>query len=185
MSDASGWPEPEGGATPEDFAGVIRRHQARVLSILHRYERDPQRLEDLAQETFVKVWRARATYDRLAPLEHWISRIAVRVALDHLRREKRHRAEVSLAELGEDALDWLHSTDETATLAGRDAVELLDLALRELSPMDRVIITLQEIEGRNVREIAATLGISNVAVRVRALRARLKLRKALEKWMHQ
>ena len=47
VSDESGWPEPDGGGVPEDFAGVIRRHQARVLSILHRYERDPQRLEDL------------------------------------------------------------------------------------------------------------------------------------------
>ena len=185
VSDENGWPGPDGGGAPEDFAGVIRQYQARVLSILHRYERDPQRLEDLAQETFVKVWRARATYDRRAPLEHWISRIAVRVALDHLRREKRHRSEVALAELGEDALDWLHSTDETATLAARDAVELLDLALSELSPTDRVIITLQEIEGRSVRDIAARLDISSVAVRVRALRARLKLRRALEKWMNQ
>ena len=60
----------------------------------------------------------------------------------------------------------------------------MQLALRELSPSDRVVITLQELEGRSIREIAQTMGVSRVAVRVRALRARLKLRQAVEKWMH-
>jgi RNA polymerase sigma-70 factor (ECF subfamily) len=182
MSDEHGLPEPGCDGAPEDFADVVRRYQARVVSVLHRYERDPHRLEDLAQETFVKAWRARGTFDRRAPFEHWISRIAVRVALDHLRREKRRRNEVALPELGEDALDWLRSSDDTSEPSARDAAELLELALRELPPTDRVIITLLEIEERSVRQIAATLGISNIAVRVRALRARLKLRRAVEKW---
>jgi RNA polymerase sigma-70 factor (ECF subfamily) len=183
VSDDTEWPEPGIGGAPEDFAEVIRRHQRRVFAVLHRYERDPHRVEDLAQETFVKVWRARATFDRRAPLEHWISRIAVRVALDHLRREKRRRNEIALADLGEDALDWLRSSEETGEPAARDAAELLGFALRELSPADRVVITMQELEGRRVRDMARTLGISGVAVRVRAMRARLKLRRILEKWM--
>lgn len=177
-------PEPARDDAPEDFAVVVRRHQARVFAILHRYEPDSHRVEDLAQETFLKAWRARAAFDHRAPFEHWISRIAVRVALDHLRREKRRRNDIALPELGEDALDWLRSTDENREPAARDAAELLHCALRELSPSDRVVITLQELEGRSVREIADTMGISRVAVRVRALRARLKLRSALEKWMN-
>jgi RNA polymerase sigma-70 factor (ECF subfamily) len=170
------------GAT-DDFAEIVRRHQARVFAILHRYERDAQRVEDLAQETFVKAWRALDQYDGRAPLEHWISRIAVRTALDHLRKEKRRRNEIGLPELGEDALDWLRSGDEKNELDGRAAAEVLGLAMRELSPVDRVVITMQEIEGRSVKEIAAAIGASGVAVRVRALRARAKLKQALEKLM--
>ena len=64
---------------------------------------------------------------------------------------------------------------------GRAAAEILDLALRELSPADRVVITMQEIEGRNVKEICAATGVSGVAVRVRALRARAKLKRILKK----
>ena len=168
------------GAT-DDFAEVVRRHQSRVFAILHRYERDPHKAEDLAQEIFVKAWRALEQFDGRAPFEHWLSRIAVRVALDHLRREKRRQNEIGLPDLGEDALDWLRSEDEKSELDGRAAVEILDLAMRELSPADRVVITMQEIEGRSVKEICAVIGSSGVAVRVRAMRARAKLKRALEK----
>jgi RNA polymerase sigma factor (sigma-70 family) len=103
--------------------------------------------------------------------------------LDHLRREKRRQNEIGLPELGDDALDWLRRGDEKNELDGRAAAELLDLAMRELSPLDRVIITMHELEGRSVKEICAATGASGVAVRVRALRARGKLRRALEKLM--
>lgn len=169
-----------GGAT-DDFAEIIRRHQARVFAVLHRYERDAQRLEDLAQETFVKAWRALEQFDGRAPFEHWLSRIAVRVALDHLRKRQRVRNEVGFDELGEDTLDWLQTDDGDRELEAGAARELLDLAMRDLAPADRLVITLQEIEGRSVKEIAALMGISGVAVRVRALRARAKLKRALEK----
>jgi len=168
------------GATDE-FAELVRRHQTRVFAILHRYERDEHRIEDLAQETFLKAWRALEQFDGRAPFEHWISRIAVRTALDHLRREKKHRGEVGFDELGEDALDWLRGEDEKSELDSRGAAEILTLALRALSPADRVVITMQEIEGRSVKEIAAAIGTSGVAVRVRAMRARVKLKRALER----
>jgi RNA polymerase sigma-70 factor (ECF subfamily) len=168
------------GAT-DDFAEIVRRHQSRVFAILYRYERDAQKLEDLAQETFVKAWRALGQFDGRAPFEHWLSRIAVRAALDHLRKEKRRQHEIGLAELGDDVLDWLRSGDEKNELDLRSAAEVLELAMRELSPADRVVLTMQEIEGRSVKEICAATGSTSVAVRVRALRARAKLKRALEK----
>ena len=163
----------------DDFEDIVRRHQTRVFAILYRYERDLHQVEDLAQETFLKVWCARHTFDGRAPLEHWISRIATNTALDHLRREKKRQNETSLSELGEDALDWLRGGEEREPEA-RSAMEILDLAMRELSPFDRVIITMREIEGRSMKEIAVITGCSGVAVRVRALRARSKLKRALE-----
>jgi RNA polymerase sigma-70 factor (ECF subfamily) len=168
------------GATDE-FGTLVRRHQQRVFGILHRYERDAQRLEDLAQETFLKAWRALEQFDARAPFEHWISRIAVRTALDHLRREKRRKNEVALPDLGEDVLDWLRSPDENSELDSRAAAEFLHRAMQQLSPADRVVITMQELEGCSVKEIAAAMGVSGIAVRVRAVRARAKLKQALER----
>jgi RNA polymerase sigma-70 factor (ECF subfamily) len=167
------------GAT-DDFAELVRRHQAQVFGILHRYERDTHRIEDLAQETFVKVWRSLGQFDGRAPFAHWLSKITVHVALDHLRKQKRHRNEIGFPELGEDALDWLGSDAEQSPLQSSDARELLDAAMRALSPAEQIVITMQEIEGRSVKEISAMTGSSGVAVRVRALRARAKLKKALE-----
>ena len=169
------------GGAADEFAELVRRHQPLVVSILYRYERDPHRLEDLAQDTFLKAWRALDQFDGRAPFTHWLSRIAVHAALDHLRKHKRARNEIGFEELGEDALDWLHGGDERNELEASAAREILEVAMRELSPAERLVITLQEIEGRSVKEISALTGSSGVDVRVRALRARAKLRKALEK----
>lgn len=165
----------------DDFAEIVRRHQNRVFAILGRYERDPHRLQDLAQETFLKVWRALDQFDGRAPFEHWLARIAVRVALDHLRRQKRHRGEVALSELGQSGLEWLRQPNAPAEPDAQSAVELLQAAMDALSPADRVVLTLLELEDRSVNEVAALLGASSVAVRVRALRARQRLGRALKK----
>ncbi len=166
--------------SPDDFAEIVRRHQSRVFAILSRFERDAQKVEDLAQETFLKAWRALGQYDaRRGPFEHWLSRIAVHAALDHLRRERRTKDEVALSELGESALEWLHADNTDNRPEAADAREILHLALRELSAEEALVISLQEIEGRSVKEISRITGWSGVAVRVRAHRARAKLRAAL------
>jgi len=165
------------GATDE-FAELVQRHQSRVRGIVGRYERDGHLCDDLTQETFLKAWRALASFDGRAPFVHWLSRIAVRVAIDHLRRRKARVGEVGFDELGPDAAEWLHGTDEEPS--PHQAREILDVAMQRLSPAERVVITLQEIEGRSVREIGELTGSSGVAVRVRAMRARAKLRKIIE-----
>jgi RNA polymerase sigma-70 factor (ECF subfamily) len=164
---------------PDDFAEIIRRHQDQVFAILHRYERDVQKVEDLAQDTFVKAWRHLDRFDGRAPFHHWLAKIASRVALDHLRRQKRIRSEVALPELGDDVLDWLRGPGEEAQLEAQQAAELLDIAMRELAPKDRQVLTLLEIEGHSVKKICELTGFSNAVVRVRAFRARARLKKIL------
>jgi RNA polymerase sigma-70 factor (ECF subfamily) len=164
----------------DEFAELVRRHQAHVFAILYRYERDPHRLEDLAQDTFLKAWRALAQFDGRAPFQHWLSRIAVHAALDHLRKQKRTRNEIGFPELGDDALDWLRSPTEKSELETNAACEVLNAAMRQLLPNDRLVLTLLELEERTVKEISALTGWSSVSVRVRALRARARLKKVLQ-----
>jgi RNA polymerase sigma-70 factor (ECF subfamily) len=164
----------------EEFAELVRRHQSHVFAILYRYERDHHRLEDLAQETFLKAWRSLEQFDGRAPFQHWLSKIAVHAALDHLRKQKRSQNEIGFPELGEDTLDWLHNEDKQSDLDASQAREILAAAMGRLSPGDQLVITLLEIEDRSVKEISALTGWTAVTVRVRALRARGRLRKALE-----
>jgi len=168
------------GGAPEEFAELVRRHQSHVFAILYRYERDHHRLEDLAQDTFLKAWRSLDQFDGRAPFQHWLSKIAVHAALDHLRKQKRSQKEIGIPDLGEDALDWLHTDNQQSDLEVNQAREILAGAMRKLSPEDQLVLTLLEIEDRSVKEISAVTGWTAVTVRVRALRARARLRKALE-----
>jgi RNA polymerase sigma-70 factor (ECF subfamily) len=163
---------------PDEFSEIIRRHQSRVFAILSRYERDRQLVEDLAQDTFVKAWRALGQFDGRAPFEHWISRIAVHVAIDHLRA--RRDREVRFSDLGDEALDWLQEVEPNHSPGPEAAREILSLAMCKLSPEDRLVLTMLEIEEYSVKEICARTGWSSITTRVRAFRARAKLKAALE-----
>lgn len=163
------------------YTELVRHNQQQVFSILHRYERDLHLVEDLAQETFIKAWRALASYDGRAPFQHWLSRIAVHVALDHIRRRKRFSGTIALPELGEDSVSWLRDELPPRELKARQAREILELAMQSLSAAEQLVITMLEIEGRSIKDICSLTGDSSVAVRVRAMRARGRLRKVIEK----
>lgn len=161
----------------EAFAEIIRRHQSRVFAILSRYERDALLVEDLAQETFLKAWRALKQFDGRAPFEHWLARIAVHVAIDHIRA--RRDREVRFSDLGEDAQEWLQNLHPTHNPQPHAAREILDLAMRKLNAEDRLVLTMLEIEEYSVKEICARTGWTSIMTRVRAFRARAKLKEAL------
>ena len=156
----------------EAFRQLITRHKARVFGTCSRFARDPQQLDDLSQEVFLRAWRKLARFRGEAPFEHWLARLTVTACYDFVRRERRHRDALSLDDFAQDLRD--HSTD-AAIAAGR-ARELLDWAMRKLSADERLILTLLEIEERSVRQISAVTGWSESNVKVRAFRARARLK---------
>lgn len=148
---------------------VVRSHLPRRMSE-----------EDLTQTVFMKVFANLEQYSGLAPFEHWVSRIAVNTCIKALRAEK-VRPELRWADLGDeetDVLDWLGSTDEAIQpdrqLASRELVEKL---LGQLKPKDRLVINLMTIEGRTIEEVREITGWNTAVIKVRAFRARAKLRK--------
>ncbi|MHC1762710.1 MAG: RNA polymerase sigma factor [Verrucomicrobiia bacterium] len=150
---------------------IVRSHLPRRMSE-----------EDLAQEIFVKALSKLDQYEerRGIPLEHWISRLAVRTCLDALRAERR-RPEVRMADLSEDEAAWLEFVvrDESAPphSPAESARELLEKLLAQLPPEDRMVIMMLDLEERSVKEIATITGWNISLVKVRAFRARQKLRK--------
>ena len=154
------------------FRELIVRHKARVFGTCARFARDSQQLDDLSQEVFLRAWRKLRSFRGDAPFEHWLARLTVTACYDFLRRERRHREPVALDEMVVEMRD--HSV-ESAISAGR-ARELLDWAMRRLSADERLILTLLELEERTVREISALTGWSESNVKVRAFRARARLK---------
>ena len=143
--------------------------------------------EDLAQEIFLKLFSRLDQYEARAgiPLEHWVSRLAVRTCFDALRAKGR-RPEVRMGDLSEEQRAWLELLDRrgerAAGLGSRvRAGASGESCLSQLPPEDRLVISLLDLEEKSVKEIAANSpGWSVSLVKVRAFRARRKLRKLAE-----
>ncbi len=153
------------------------------MSIIRR--RLPRRSaeEDLAQEVFVRFFEKLGSYDGRAPLAHWLSRIAVNVCIDFLRAEAR-RPELRWADLSEAEAEALSATVAGTMTEAPDAVAASDLTtklLDALDPKDRMIVQMMDLEGRTVREVQDLTGWGESAIKIRAFRARRKLRKTILK----
>jgi RNA polymerase sigma-70 factor (ECF subfamily) len=159
----------------EAFTELVRRHKRRVFTIVARFVRNNYELDDVCQETFIKVYQNLGTYRGDAPFEHWVSKIAVNACYDALRRQQRRRNEVPLEDV-----DFALSGPAHEKNQGDAAWEVLRRALTKLRPEDRMVITLLNLEEKSVREISALTGWSETNVKVRAFRARKELKKLLE-----
>jgi len=141
--------------------------------------------EDLAQEVFMKVFTRIDQWRAEMPFEHWVSRVAVTTCLDALRHQQR-RPELRWSDLSEAEAAALQNvlTEEGDDASSSDAVSDRELAhklLDTLKPTDRLVLTMMDMEGRSIAEVHAATGWSATVIKVRAFRARRKLRKAFER----
>jgi len=158
------------------FAELTRRHKSRVFGVAARFARDPAELEDICQEVFVQAYFKLRQFRRDSPFQHWVLRIATHKCYDYLRKRQRGETTISV-----DAL--LESGYEPSAPESPDPhpdLERLHAALAQLSPKERLVVTLLELEDRSTRDIADLTGWSVANVKVRAFRARAALRKLME-----
>jgi RNA polymerase sigma-70 factor (ECF subfamily) len=164
------------------FEPLIQKYQPRVFATARRYARRESEVEDIVQEVFIKAFQKLKSFRGDAPFEHWLMRLAVRTCYDFLRSHQRNR-ETAFTELTEPEADWLErfvvQPDEGVEKA-EAARQLVDKVLSRLPAAARMVITLLEIEGHSVKEIAVMTGWSVPLVKVRAFRARAKMRAILK-----
>jgi RNA polymerase sigma-70 factor, ECF subfamily len=169
------------------FESLIAKYQPRVFATARRYARRENEIEDIVQEVFIKAYQKLATFRGEAPFEHWLMRLTVRTCYDFLRAHQRNR-EVIFSDISDQETDWLEkfaAHPEQADERASEARELIERILVQLPPEARLVITLLEIEERSVKEIAALTGWSVPLVKVRAFRARARMKKCLEKLLRQ
>jgi RNA polymerase sigma-70 factor (ECF subfamily) len=146
-------------------------------------------VEDLMQDIFVKIFSHLDQFRGGVPFEHWVSRIAVNHCINALRAQ-RSRPEWRMADLSEDHAEVVEAI---ATNPDRDphpgealgARELLERLLEQLSPRERMLIQLLEIEDRTIEEVRQLTGWSAVSVRVSVFRARQKLNRLYKEMKEQ
>ena len=133
---------------------------------------------------FIKVFQKLSQFSGKVPLEHWVSRVAVNTCLSQIEAE-RIRPELRHADLSEEQQaiveNLASSSDELAPdrqLASRQLVEHL---LQLLKPVERLVIDLLYLQGRSVEEIHQITGLGTAAIKVRAFRARQKMKTQLTK----
>ncbi len=163
------------GGDDDAFAELVRRHKGAALRIAARFARNPAELEDLGQETFLRVYRDLRLYRGEAPFGHWLSRITVHVCYDALRKRRREEKHVSLDVLEAKIADPSTENGPSA----QHARMILHRAMGRLKPEERLVITLFELEDRSVREVAELTGWSEALVKVRAFRARQALKRSI------
>src|SRR6266699_3511226 len=163
---------------------LVRRLYPLVAKMVrsHRPRRTSE--EDLCQMIFIKIFQKLSQFSGKVPLEHWVSRIAVNTCLNQIESEK-VRPELRQADLSEEEQAVVEnlavSSEELAPdrqLASRQLVEHL---LQMLKPVERLVIDLLYLRGRSVEEIHKINGTSVAAIKVRAFRARQKMKAQLEK----
>ncbi len=171
------------------FEELFNRHRRRVALIAGRFFRQREQIEDIVQETFTKAYFALDSFsgEQAMSFAAWLSRIAFNTCYDELRRIKRH-PESTMSNVSEDEFAWLQEQvrDDGAGADVESAIVARDLAgklLSRLSPEDRMVLVMLDAEGMSVSEIAQQTDWSVSKVKVRAHRARLSLRRVLEKFL--
>jgi RNA polymerase sigma-70 factor (ECF subfamily) len=162
----------------EAFVRLAASYRPRIWATASRFARSRPELEDLVQDLLVKLWRGLPGYRSDAPFEHWVMTVTVRGCYDFLRSNRRRRESETLVDPTERREDQ-DPGDERAR-SRREAWETVRLLLDRLEAKDRLVITLLDLEERGVRETAALTGWSEANVKVRAHRARKKMRECLQ-----
>lgn len=170
------------------FEELARRHEGAVYALARRILRHEQDAEDVTQQTFLSVLEHLDGFREEASFRTWLLRIATHAALKVLRK-RRGLPTVSLDEIlapdpdgqslphPEYIADWRETPEQLAWR--QETRQLIEEALDELDDKHRLVFLLRDVQGLSVRETAEVLGLSEVNVKVRLLRARLKLRERL------
>ena len=169
------------------FEQLFERHRRQVARVASRFFVQREQIEEIIQDSFTKAYFALGSYHgtHASSFKAWLTQIAVNSCYDQLRRARR-RPEQSLGDIGEregyEVISRLRAarSDVENALVSRDlAVKLL----ARLSPEDRMVLTLLDVEGFSVAEIAKLTNWSVSKVKVRAHRARAHLRRVLKRFL--
>lgn len=167
------------GGDPDAYRRLIERHQDYVARILWRFTRDRRDHEELVQDAFVEAYLSLGSYRRAAPFQNWLARIATRVGYRHWKERARQRKMESFS-----LEQWDRATEDDGILDALEpdhAATLLFNLFAQMSPRDRLVLTLRYLDQCDVAETAQRTGWTKTMVKVQTLRARKRLQNLVER----
>jgi RNA polymerase sigma-70 factor (ECF subfamily) len=176
---------------PGAFEELVSRFQHRLVGVMHHLVGNTEEAEDLAQEVFLRVYRARKKYSPKSKFSTWLFTIANNLALNSIRARQRKPVVPLHARdsgpLGARPEEQLVQDDGTGPMQRIQKVELAERireALDGLNERQRVAVVLNKFEDMGYAEIAEVMGLSTKAVKSLLSRARMNLRAALMGYVH-
>lgn len=160
------------------WEAFVRQHQGRIFGLAYHYLGHAEDARDLAQETFVQIYRNRHRLPDAPGLLPWMLRIARNLCMDLFRRRK---ARPPAWDIPVEDMDHLHAHEEDLGQLLHDQARkaLVHRALRELTDLNREMILLKDIQGLTLDDIATLLDIPLGTAKSRSNRARLELAEKL------
>jgi RNA polymerase sigma-70 factor, ECF subfamily len=169
------------------FGEIVRRYSPRVFSFSSRFFRRYDLVEEAAQEVFLKAFTQLKNYEGRGSLEGWLTRITVTTCINILRSTKPQN-EMMVADLTEDETAWLENNMSNAAAVNHRneedkliAADLVNRVLETLPPEDSLILQMIEGEGASIKEVSAAMDWSESKVKIKAFRARKRMREAVQK----
>lgn len=166
------------------FDLLVLKYQHKLLKLISRYVRDPSEVQDVAQESFLKAYRALPKFRGDSAFYTWLYRIAINTAKNHLVSQARRPPNGDVDTTDAEQFEGDSDLKENATperLLLREEIERTVVAAIEDLPQDlKTAITLRELEGLSYEEIAQAMDCPIGTVRSRIFRAREAINKRLE-----
>lgn len=171
----------------EGFTLLVQRYKDRLHNFLYRYTHDHQDCEDLVQETFLRVYRSRHSYERIAKFSTWMYTIAINLAKS-LYKKKKRMTTVSIHKNPSDPEDRPMDLEDNDILPDdllheKMCMDRLERALMELNVDFREVVVLRDIQQLSYEEIAEMTDTPMGTVKSRINRGRVQLQEMLENYI--
>ncbi len=163
---------------PIAFNRFVQMHSSRVYSIAYRIVGNADEAKDIAQEVFVRLYQSIHQYDSRYSFNSWVYRIAVNLSIDHHRREARHR-KISSTNSQTESMPDNDSVRPDVDTERRELMGTIEQLTSDLSPSQRKVFVLRDLQGFGATEISSILKCSENTVRVHLSNARQKIKTAL------
>lgn len=171
------------------FDLLVLRYQHRVMAVISRFIYDRDEVLDVAQDTFIRAWKAMGKFRGDSQFYTWLYRIAVNTAKNHLVAKKRRPpgSDVDIDDaVGFDEADGLRDIENPENLlSSQQLAAVLQKAITDLPDDLRTAVTLREFDGLSYEEIAQAMACPVGTVRSRIFRAREAIATAINPLLHE